>query len=203
MRTFKQEVMKLNRPGKVQDYLNRLPFNHELRGETYMGPARMLRAGTAHCFEGALFAAACLQAHGQKPLLMDLQTTSDDQDHVVALFKQGKCWGAISKTNHNILRYREPVYETIRELALSYFHEYFLEDGTKTLRAYSEPFDLSRWHEDWVNADHDLIDLVNALDDSPHYKILPKGTELRKADKVEIAGMSNEEWPRRKAKKRG
>jgi hypothetical protein len=92
--------------------------------------------------EGALLAAAILEFHGHKPLLLDLRSTNDDLDHVVALFKQFGCWGAISKTNHVVLRYREPVYKTLRELAMSYFHEYFLDNGKKTLREYSVPFDL-------------------------------------------------------------
>jgi hypothetical protein len=190
---------KLTSPQKIQDFLNTLPFNHEKHGETYMSPARMLKAGTAHCFEGALFAAACLQYHGHKPLIMDLSTTKDDQDHVVALYRVGKYWGAISKTNHHILRFREPIYASVRELALSYFHEYFLEDGTKTLRTYSDPFDLSKWKKDWVHAEEDLYDLVNALCDAPHHEIVPKNylRKLRKADKIERVALKTEEWPKK------
>jgi hypothetical protein len=96
--------------------------------------------------EGALLAAAILEFHGQKPLLMDLRSASEDLDHVVALFRQFGCWGAISKTNHAVLRYREPIYKTVRELAMSYFHEYFLDNGKKTLRAYSIPVDVRFFH---------------------------------------------------------
>ena len=187
---------RLKTPSAIQNFLNSLPFNHELDGETYMSPTRMLKAGTAHCFEGALFAAACLQYHGQKPLLMDLRSAKGDADHVVTLFRKGKYWGAISKTNHNVLRYREPIYETVRELALSYFHEYFLKDGRKMMRAYSDPFDLTKWREDWINADEDLIDLVNALDDSPHHNLIPTGHKLRLADNIERATFDMEEWPK-------
>lgn len=156
----------------------------------------MVRAGKAHCFEGALFAAACLQYHGQKPLLMDLRVTTDDQDHVLALFRDGKYWGAISKTNHNILRYRDPVYASVRELALSYFNEYFLENGKKTLRAYSDPFDLSMWPGDWVRSQENLVDLVNALDDSPHHEIVSKEMvrKLRKAEPIERRALQFVEW---------
>ncbi len=195
---------RLNSPAKIQDYLNGLPFNHERRGETYMSPRRMIAAGTAHCFEGALFAAAALMHHGHKPLLLDLRTTSDDQDHVVALFKVDKYWGAISKTNHAVLRFRDPVYANVRELALSYFHEYFLGNGKKSMRAYSDPFDLSRLPLDsWLTADEDLIDLVNALDDSPHHDIVTKDMikNLRRADVIEIKTFDSVEW--KKSGKRG
>lgn len=195
---------KLNSPAKIQDFLNSLPFNHERHGETYMSPRRMIAAGTAHCFEGALFAAAALMYHGQKPLLLDLRTTSDDQDHVVALFREGAYWGAISKTNHAVLRFRDPVYVSVRELALSYFHEYFLGNGKKTMRAYSEPFDLSKLPlESWLIAEEDLIDLVNMLDDSPHTEIVSKDTvkRLRRADDIEIKTFDSVEW--KKSGKRG
>jgi len=195
---------RLNSPTKIQDYINSLPFNHERRGETYMSPRRMIAAGTAHCFEGALFAAAALIYHGRKPLLLDLRTTNDDQDHVVALFKEGRHWGAISKTNHAVLRYRDPVYASVRELALSYFHEYFLSNGKKTMRAYSEPFDLSKLPlESWFTASDDLVDLVNMLDDSPHMEIVSKDMvkRLRKADLIEIKTFDSVEW--KKSGKRG
>ncbi len=192
----------LGSPAKIQDFLNSLPFNHEQDGETYMSARRVLTHGTAHCFEGALLAAAALMYHGHKPLLMDLQAARGDQDHVVALFKEGSYWGAISKTNHGVLRYREPVYASVRELALSYFHEYFLQSsGKKTLRAYSEPFDLSKYTaEDWLTSEDDLIDLVNALDDSTHHQIVPTEhlRKLRKADAIEIKMADHVEWPKRK-----
>lgn len=191
---------KLNAPAKIQDYLNKMPFNHEHRGETYMSPRRSLAAGTAHCFEGALIAAAALMYHGHKPLLMDLRTTRDDQDHVIALFTENGMWGAISKTNHNILRYRDPIFRDAREVALSYFNEYFMDDGVKTLRAYSSPFDLSKYSaDDWLIAEHELVDLVNDLDDSRHIEIVDKAAirRLRKADTIERMALVFEEWPKK------
>lgn len=163
-----------------------------------MSPRRMIRERTAHCFEGALFAAAALIYHGHKPFLLDLRAAKGDQDHVVALFKHRQYWGAISKTNHNVLRYREPVYASPRELALSYFHEYFLKDGRKMMRDFSDPFDLSTFGLNWVTADHDLVDLVNALDDSPHHRIVPKGLRLRRADAIERDTYDSVEWPAQK-----
>ncbi|MDP3731184.1 MAG: hypothetical protein Q8R34_01670, partial [bacterium] len=112
---------KLNSPRKLQDFINAIPANFEKRGETLMSPRRVLRENKAHCLEGAFLVAAVLWFHGEKPLLLDLKTTDCDFDHVVALFRKGGCWGAISKTNHAVLRYREPVYASPRELAMSYF----------------------------------------------------------------------------------
>ena len=190
---------KLNTPQKIQDYLDSLPINFEKRGETYMSPRRTIAAKTAHCFEGALLAAAALAYHKQKPLLLDLKTAPTDQDHVVALFKQNGYWGAISKTNHAVLRYRDPIYKTVRELALSYFHEYFLKSGQKTLRSYSAPFDLSKYGTGWITAGEELFDMVQALDESRHFPLVPKKNlkRLRKASQFEVETVEAREWPER------
>lgn len=192
---------KLSTPGKVQDYLDSLPINFELKGETYFSPRRTIREGTAHCFEGALFAAAALAWHGQEPLLLDLKTAAPDTDHVVALFKRGRYWGAISKTNHPVLRWRDPVYASVRELAMSYFHDYFLSpSGEKTLRSFSKPFSLARYKsERWLTAEDDLFWLVEALDDSPHVEIVGGAAlrSLRKASKIEVQASDLQEWPER------
>ncbi len=176
----------LKTPAQIQDFLNSLPFNFEKRGETYRSVEETLKHKTAHCFEGALVAAAMLQRLGQKPLLLDLKSSKKDDDHVVALFKRGKYWGAISKTNHAVLRYREPIYKSVRELAMSYFHEYFLPNGTKTLVSYSKPFNLNKFGSEWLVSKENLFHIVDALDTSPHTKIVPKGMKFRKADKIEI-----------------
>jgi len=182
-------------------------MNFEDKGVTYMSPRRVIREKMAHCFEGALLAAAALAYHGQRPLLLDLQTTDEDDDHVVALFRQRGRWGAISKTNHAILRYRDPVYVSPRELAMSYFHEYFVEDGTKTMRAFSAPFDLSRFKpETWVTAEDDLDWLAEALDKSRHFPVAPKQNMklVRKAQPEERRILSIVEWrmPRRRRRLR-
>lgn len=188
---------KLNSPFKIQAYLDSLPINFEISGETYMSPRRTLVAETAHCFEGALVAATALAYHGQRPLILDLKTAPYDEDHVVAVFKKHGHWGAISKTNHATLRYRDPIYKNVRELVLSYFHEYFLPNGAKTLRSYSKPFDLSKYPpERWVTAEEDLFWLVNDLDDAPHVSIIEKHhiPLLRKATKFEIQTTAATEW---------
>lgn len=188
---------RLNTPIKIQDYLNKLPINFEQDGDTARSPREVLRLQTAHCMEGALLAAVALWYHGHKPLLLDLVTTKNDDDHVVALFKQQGYWGAISKTNHAVLRYREPVYKSVRELALSYFHEYFKDSGQKTLRKYSLPFDLSKIKDKgWMTSTEDLWDINNALEDSPHFNIVTakQGRKLRKAEPIEIEAGKIIEW---------
>jgi hypothetical protein len=180
---------KLNTPTKIQDFINSLPPNFEKKGETCSSPRVTLARGTAHCLEGAYLASAILWFHGYKPLLLDLKSSKKDFDHVVALFKIGDRWGAISKTNHAVLRYREPVYKSIRELAMSYFHEYFLNsDGTKTLESFSKPFDLRKFGKSWITEKKNLWEIGASLDDSPHEKIYNKKSakHFRKADKIEI-----------------
>lgn len=188
---------KLSTPQKIQDYLDKLPINFEVRGETCMSPRVLIRKKTAHCVEGAFFAAAALAYHGRPPLLMDFQTFPDDEDHVIALFKQHGYWGAVSKTNHAIVRYRDPVYKTPRELAMSYFHEYLMWDGRKSLLAYSKPFDLRKFApEQWVTSEKNLLWLADALDDSRHFPIVPKKNQrlLRKASAIELRAMCVVEW---------
>ncbi len=182
---------RLNTPKKLQDFINAIPINFDKGKDTLMSPRRVLRENRAHCLEGAFLAAAVLWFHGQKPLLMDLKSLNNDYDHVVTLFRKDNHWGAISKTNHAVLRYREPIYESPRELAMSYFHEYFLDDGKKTMRSYSKPFDLSRFAKgkaNWLIAEDDLWDIGTALDDSPHFPILTRSmvASLRRADDIEI-----------------
>ncbi len=180
---------KLSTPAKIQDFLNTLPYNFEVDGETCRSPRQVLQHKKAHCLEGAYLAAAVLWYHGHPPLLLDLRSTKQDLDHVVALFKKGGYWGAISKTNHAVLRYREPIYQSIRELAVSYFHEYFLDNGNKTLREYSRAFSLKQYGTSWITSADDLWEIGADLDDSSHSLILPKGfvsKSLRKADEIEI-----------------
>ncbi len=194
-----QKLKSLSNPAKVQDFLNSLPFNFENGGETHSSPKETLARGTAHCFEGALLAAAAFWIQGRKPLLLDLVTIRPDFDHVVALFEENGRWGAVSKTNHSVLRYREPIYRDARELAVSYFHEYFLPDGKKSLRKYSAPFDLRKYGADWISTDENLAGLAHELDSSKHFDILLPGQarKLRKADDIEIEASAEEEYPAR------
>ncbi len=193
-------LKKLSTPRKIQDFLDTLPINYEKRGETHMSPRRVLHERRAHCIEGALLAAAALWIHGEEPLLLDLTAAPEDDDHVVALFKQNGYWGAISKTNHAVLRFRDPIYKTVRELALSYFHEWFLdESGAKMLRSYSKPLNLKRLGTGWITAEEDLWHLDEALDSLPHYALVPKENKkhLRPASKVERKAGSLREWSKK------
>jgi hypothetical protein len=191
-----RELKKLNTPEKIQDFLNKLPFNLEKNGETHSSVRVTLRERKAHCFEGALLAAAALWIQGRKPLLLDLKVLRPDFDHVLAIFEEEGFWGAISKTNHSVLRYRDPIYKNVRELAMSYFHEYFLNSGKKTLREYSKPFDLSKQGKNWLTTEENLADLAHMLDKSPHFEILfPKQAKnLRKAEPIEIKASNITEW---------
>lgn len=190
---------KLDTPEKIQNYLDSIPFNYEKNGETCMSPARVLAEKKAHCIEGAMLAAAALMQQGHKPLIMSLKVRGDDYDHVVALFKRNGYWGAISKTNHAVLRYRDPVYRTIRELALSYFHEYFLvSTGEKTLHGYSHPINLNRFGKRWVHEEQDLWKIAETVFDMEHVPIIPEANRrhIRRASKVERQAASIPDWKR-------
>jgi hypothetical protein len=190
-------LKRLSTPTKIQDFLNTLAINFEKTGETLMSPREVLRTKRAHCIEAALLAATALWFHGERPLLMDLRSLPHDFDHVVTLYKKGKYWGAISKSNHAVLRFRDPIYRSPRELAMSYFHEYFLNaNGQKTLREHSLPFSIKRFGKDWITSSDNLWYIAEALDDSPHARIVPRGYErsLRPADKLERKAGEIIEW---------
>jgi hypothetical protein len=196
---------KLSTPKKIQDFLDSFPVNFSKKGEGIYSVRTALQKKRMHCMEGALVAAAALAFHGREPLLMDMQSTSYDQDHVIALFKENTMWGAISKTNHPVLRWRDPVYANPRELAMSYFNEYFWPDKDtnfkkKTMRAYSFPFNLQKFElERWVASDKDVDWLADALDASPHERCFPPKQKkyLRDADAIEIKAMKLSEWRKR------
>jgi hypothetical protein len=146
--------------------------------------------------EGALLAALALWMHGQPPLIMDLKTTDDDVDHLVALYRRHGHWGGITKTNHAVLRYREPIFRDLRELAASYFHEYSLPDGRKTLRSFSAAFDLRSYSGDWITSEEPLWDLERQIDRSTHHQLLNRRqiAGLRRADPIEIRAGKITEW---------
>jgi hypothetical protein len=192
-------LSKLTTPIKIQDFLDSLPMNWEKQGDTHFSPRRVLREMKAHCMEGALFAALALWVHGEPPLIMNLSSKlgKGDVDHVVALYKRGGRYGAISKTNHAVLRFRDPVYRTPRELALSYFHEWFInETREKTLECYSKPLDVRRFGTDWITAEKDVWQFSDALAERKHYFLVPKGNwkHVRKADDMELRAGELVEW---------
>lgn len=194
---FKKQIKKLNSYFNIQDFLNKIPINFEDdgNGETCMSPLSVLKSKKCHCIEGAFFAAACIWLNKLgKPLVLDMIGEKGDWDHVIAIFKKGKGknlrFGAISKTNHAVLIYREPVYNSIRELVMSYFHEYTDDKakGRKTLRKYSNPIDISIFGKDWIVSSDNLWHIHDYLDSVKHFNILTgkQIRELRKADDIEI-----------------
>ncbi len=190
-------LRSLNSPSKIQDYLDQIPINHEPEGDTCLSPRCVIQERRAHCIEGAMLAALAFRLHGQQPLVLDLMSCKRDFDHVVALFKRNGCWGAVSKTNHAVLRYREPVYRTLRELVLSYFHEYFDDFGYKTLRSYSLPINLSRFDEyNWATNEEDNWFIAEHLADVRHIPLLTRSqiSTLRKAHPTEIKAGEIIEW---------
>lgn len=189
--------MSLDTPQKVQDFLDTIPMNHEADGvDTIKSPLRVFREHNAHCIEAAIFGAYILSLHGYPALLMYLKASKDDFDHVIAPFKEKGLWGALSKTNHAVLRYREPVYKTIRELVMSYFHEYSTDDGVKTLRSYSDLLNLKEFEKGWESATLDLWGIDEALGVLTHYPIAPKEVlqQLRHTDPIERKAGTLLEW---------
>ena len=165
-------LSRLNKPAKIQRFLDDLAYNKEPGGATCRSPRRVLELGTAHCMEGAMFGAAALRLLGHPPLLMDLEAVRDD-DHVLAIFRERGGWGALAKSNYAGLRFREPVYRTLRELAISYFEHYFNMSGQKTLRNYSRPVNLKRFDRiGWMTSQEDVWVIPEYLVEISHTPIL-------------------------------
>ncbi len=184
----------LKTPEKIQRFLDiDIAYNKEPDGDTIRSPRRVLRDKLAHCLEGALLAAAALRVQGFPPLLLDLEAVRDD-DHVLAVFKQHGHWGAIAKSNYSGLRFREPVYRSLRELVMSYFEHYFNASREKTLRNYSRPVNLSRFDRmGWMTAEDDLWPISDHLANIPHLPLLPNGVARRMArvdDRLFAAGLT-------------
>jgi hypothetical protein len=170
-------LRRLATPEKIQRFLDEaLAYNKEPGGETCRSPRRVLRDRVAHCMEGALLAAAAFRVHGRPPLIVDLEAVRDD-DHLLAVFRDRGHWGAVAKSNYAGLRFREPVYRTLRELVMSYFEHYFNLSGEKTLRTYSRPVDLSRFDRiGWMTAEDELWAISEYLWGVRHTPVL--GPEL-------------------------
>jgi len=165
-------LRRLDTPHKIQCFLLGLRQNFEHDGESCRPVGQVLQSGRAHCIEGAMLAAAALWVHGEPPLVLDMRA-DQDFDHVVALFRRNGRWGAISKTNGIGLRWRDPVYRSLRELAMSYFHEYYNGRAHKTLREYSVPFDLRRIDPAiWVSGTKNCWLVGDRLDEIRHFKLV-------------------------------
>ncbi len=165
---------RLNTPEKIQKFLDAdIAYNKEPDGPTCRSPRRVMRDRTGHCMEGALFGAAALRMNGHPPLLLDLEAVRDD-DHVLAVFRQHGHWGAVAKSNYSGLRYREPVYRTLRELVMSYFEHYYNLKKEKTLRRYSRPVNLARFDATgWMTSEEDVWHIPDHLCSIPHTPVLP------------------------------
>lgn len=189
---------RLETPQKLQTFIEKMPPNFELKGETTMSPRRVLKTRTCHCSEAAILAAAVFAYHGKPAWLVDLRALPRDDDHVVTLFRERGLWGAISKVNHAVLRWRDPIYRSPRELVMSYAHEYNLNGGKKSLITYSRLFSLSRYDPGrWVIASKDLDWILEALEDFPHLPLAPQRAlqARRHSTRVELKAQDVTEWP--------
>ncbi len=163
-------------PHGIQRFLDDLPYHLE---DTAWSPRRVLREGTAHCLEGALFAAAALRVLGHPPLIVDFEA-EHDTDHVVAAFKVNNHWGALAKSNYTGCRYREPVYRSLRELAMSYFNIYFNMRRERTMRTFSRPVNLARFDDrEWMTTEEPIWFIPIYLFEVKHYKLLTQAMVKR------------------------
>ena len=164
---------RLNTPVKIQAFLDAIPYNTEKDGDTFRSPRRVLYDETANCIEGAVLAAAAMRVQGEPPLIMDL-TAVRDEDHVIAVFRRRGLWGSIGTSKFTGLRYREPVYRSLRELAMSYFEHYFNLAGERTLRGHGRPVNLRRFDRlQWMTSDEDLWPIAEHLERIPHVTLVP------------------------------
>lgn len=167
-----RELSRLRTPERVQRFLDELAYNHDTDPHTCFSPRLVLRHRRAHCMEGALLAAAAFRLAGRPPLVVDLEAVRDD-DHVLAVFREGRAWGAVAKSSYSGLRFRDPVYRSLRELVMSYFPHYYNPEGEKTLRAYSRPVNLARFDAlGWMASEEDVWYIPEHLVRAPHIRLL-------------------------------
>ena len=171
-----RKLRSLKDPHGIQRFLDDMPYH---LADTAWSPRRVLAENTSHCFEGAMLAAAALRANGYPPLVFDLEAEKDT-DHVVAIYRTNGHWGAIAKSNYTGCRYREPVYRSLRELALSYFDVYFNLRRERSLRRFSRPVNLARFDLlEWMTTDKPLWFVAEYLFDIRHYPLLTSAMAKR------------------------
>ena len=164
-----RKLRSLKTPYGIQRLLDDMPYHLE---DTAWSPRRVLRETSRHCCEGAIFAAGALRVNGFPPLLLDFEA-DHDTDHVLAIYRMDGHWGALAKSNYSGCRYREPVYRSLRELAMSYFNLYFNMRRERTLRTFSRPVNLTRFDRlNWMTTEEPVWFIVNYLFDIKHYKLL-------------------------------
>jgi hypothetical protein len=177
---LRQLLKPLASPIKIQEYLDSIPYNTTKRT---LSPLLVMKERMAHCMDGGMFAASALRRLGYPPLIVDL-TAENDDDHIIAVFREGNCWGAIAKSNTTVLRFREPVYRSLRELSMSYFDVYYNLNSQKTLRGYSRAMDLSRFDDrDWETTGEDLEFIGYSTYKVRHYPLVTK-KQIRSLNKV-------------------
>jgi hypothetical protein len=182
-----RKLRALKTPSAVQRFLDELPYNLSY---TARSPREVLNDRTASCLEGGIFAAAALRMLGFPPLIFDLEA-EQDTDHVVAIFKVRGHWGAVAKSNFAGCRYREPVYRSLRELAMSYFNIYFNLRFERTLRRYSRPVNLARFdHRNWMTTEKPVWFIAEHLCEIPHIRLLTSTMEknLTRVDPRTVRG---------------
>ncbi len=191
-----RKLRSLKNPYGIQTFLDTLPYHLE---DTAWSPRKVLAHQTAHCLEGAIFAAAALRANGYPPLLLDFEA-DHDTDHVIAIYREDGGWGSIAKSNYAGCRWREPVYRTLRELALSYFDTYFNMRRERTLRRYSRPVSLRRFdRQHWMTTENPVWFIVYHLFDIKHYPLITtqQGKRLHRVDErlfqAECAGKAHKD----------
>jgi hypothetical protein len=163
---------RLTTPAAVQAFLDGVRYSSE---EIYRCPLRVLRERTGHCFDGAVFAAAGLQRLGYPPLILELLPNNRDDDHLLAVYRKDGRWGALAQSNFTGLRYREPVFLSLRELVMSYFEQFYNVDREKTLRGYTEPINLRAFDaREWMTRDATMRHIAGALDRAVHRKVLTR-----------------------------
>lgn len=160
----------LDTPAKVQDFLDtRLYYNDDHASvdqeETAASPRLVLRTGSAHCFEGALFAYAVNFLHGHDPRLVMLEASQDaDHNLVVCRDRATGLFGANAQSRYPGLVGRPAEYPTVRALADSYMPFYYsdrtLDPNDLTLVGYSEPIDLvAHFGTAWLGTKRPLWDI--------------------------------------------
>jgi hypothetical protein len=165
----KEFLNRFNDPWSIQVFLDSIDYNPSYESRS---PRWVIRKRSAHCFEGALFAAAVLDFLGYKPLIVDMKAFNDD-DHVISVFREDGYWGAVAKSNFTSLRFREPVYRSLRELIMSYFDFFFNLNGDKSLRSYSLPFDLTLFNKrNWATTDEDLEYIGDKIESLYHFPVV-------------------------------
>ncbi len=166
-----RKLRSLKDPHGIQKLLDAMPYH---LADTAWSPRQVLAENTSHCLEGAIFAAAALRANGFPPLIIDLEA-EHDTDHVIAVYQVDGLWGAVAKSNYTGCRYREPVYRTLRELALSYFNIYFNLRRERTLRRFSRPVNLARFDRlEWMTTEKPIWFIVYYLLEISHTSLFPR-----------------------------